>query len=61
MIKKGDRVAIKPFFQDEGDNDFIWIACDNEEKGRVTIKPINSNMRIIPTDVIEVRMLDKIT
>ncbi len=61
MIKRGDRVVIKPEFQDEGDDEFIWIACDNEEKGRVTIKPCNSNMRIIPEEVIEVRMLDKIT
>jgi hypothetical protein len=39
MIRKGDRVNIKPQWQDEGDKGFIWVALNDEEKGRVDITP----------------------
>ncbi len=41
MIKRGDIVQIKPEWQDEGDDTYTWMAVDDEEKGRVSISPIN--------------------
>jgi hypothetical protein len=39
MIRKGDQVEIKPEWQDEGDSEYVWIAFNDEEKGRVDIVP----------------------
>ncbi len=36
-IRKGQRVFIRSEWRDEGDDEFIWEAIDDEEKGRVTI------------------------
>lgn len=48
MIKKGDRVDILPEWQDPGDDNFIWVAMDDEVNGTVTISPINSKLTIKP-------------
>ncbi|HKI47241.1 MAG TPA: hypothetical protein VKA08_18060 [Balneolales bacterium] len=37
MIKKGTVVAILPEWQDPGDNERIWVAVTDEEKGRLDI------------------------
>lgn len=39
MIRKGDRVRIRPEWQDAGDDSFEWYAVDDEDKGRVSISP----------------------
>lgn len=57
MIKKGDEVKIKPEWQDKGDDKFIWIAVDDEEKGRVGIMPINTGLTFAPWSIIDVSML----
>lgn len=59
MICKGDRVAIKPEYQDPGDTDFVWYACDNEEKGRVTITPRGTMLTVAPQQTVPVYMLEK--
>lgn len=51
-IKKGDRVKIKPEYQDEGDSNYAWHAVDDEDKGRVTISPKDHPMKIKPTYVM---------
>jgi len=33
MIKKGDRIRIKPEWQDPGDDKFIWVALEDEDGG----------------------------
>jgi hypothetical protein len=37
-IKKGERVRIKPEYQDAGDDKFEWHAHDDEEKGGLKVK-----------------------
>lgn len=59
MIKQGDIVKIKQEYQDFGDDKLIWVALDNEEKGRVTIQPSNIEMIIKPVQVINVHMLEQ--
>ena len=64
MFKKGDQVEILPEFQDSGDNGFIWMVLDDEEKGRVNICPVNIDLEIKPHFIVEVcqiRLLSSIT
>ena len=49
---KGDIVEILKQYQDSGDDELIWVAIDDEEKGRVTVMPINSTLSIKPTYVM---------
>ena len=57
MIRKGDEVTIKPEWRDQGDEEFTWVACDDEEKGRVTITPVNTGLAIPPRQTVNVEML----
>jgi hypothetical protein len=59
-IKTGDVVEILKEFQDKGDEKFTWIAIDDEEKGRVTIMPIDSPLKLKPTYVMKVEWLKKL-
>jgi imidazole glycerol phosphate synthase subunit HisF len=56
-IVKGDVVEILKEYQDNGDEELIWVAVDSEEKGRVTVMPINSTLSIKPTYVMNVEWL----
>ena len=56
-IKSGDVVEILREYQDDGDDEKIWVAVDDEEKGRVTVMPINSTLSIKPTYVMNVDWL----
>lgn len=47
-IKRGEIVEILPEFQDDGDSEFVWVALNNEEKGRLDISPVNSSLRYPP-------------
>lgn len=57
MFKCGDQVEILPEFQDEGDDNFIWIVLGDEEKGRVDISPININLAIKPIYTLQVSQI----
>lgn len=52
-IAYGEYVEILPEFQDPGDADFDWKVVEGEEKGRLTIQPQNTGMRIAPTYVVQ--------
>lgn len=60
MIKKGDEVRILPQWQDKGDDKLTWIAVDDEEKGRVTIMPVNLNLPIKPQSVVRVNQIEQV-
>jgi hypothetical protein len=57
MIRKGDKIQIKPEWQDAGDDRFEWVAVDDEEQGRVTIMPLGTGLAIAPTHVVRVEWL----
>ncbi|SMP42403.1 hypothetical protein SAMN06265222_101777 [Neorhodopirellula lusitana] len=57
MIKAGMAVKIKKEYQDDGDEKIVFIAVDNEEKGRVTIQA-QLGMTINPTQVVKVEWLE---
>ncbi len=59
MIKAGDTVEIKPEWQDGGDSQYTWFAVDDEEKGRVTISPIDRPATFPGTQTVRVDMLVK--
>ena len=53
LFQKGDLIEILPAYQDAGDDEYQWVAVDDEEKGRVFISTINSGMRIRPIHVVQ--------
>lgn len=59
MIKAGDKVTIRPEWQDAGDSAFEWRAVDNEEQGRVTIEPQGTGLPYPPRQVVNVDMLEQ--
>lgn len=60
MIKKGDKLKIKPEYQDFGDDKIKFIALDNESKGRVTIAPILTSFFTIVSQVVKTEMVELI-
>ena len=54
MFKRGDKVEILKEFQDEGDDEFTWIALGDEEKGRLDIMPMEIDLEIKPIYVVHV-------
>ena len=59
MIKKGDTVKIKPVWRDEGDEDFTWIALEDEDGGRIRIAPLDTGLSIQPNQIVNIDMLEQ--
>lgn len=59
MIKKGDIVRIKPEWQDEGDENFTWIALEDEDRGRIRIAPLGTGLTITPNQIVNTDMLEQ--
>ncbi len=57
MIRKGQAVHIRPEWRDAGDEEFVWIAAEDEDGGRVRVIPDMPEFRFSPSTVVEVRML----
>ncbi len=57
-IKRGDRVRIRPEWQDPGDADFTWVALDDENGGRVRIAPVMEDIEFQPNYVVTIDMLE---
>ena len=55
-IKKGQRVYIKPEWQDAGDDTIEFIAIEDEDGGRVKISP-QLGLPFNPVQVVDVEML----
>ena len=58
MIKKGDVIKIKPEWQDAGDDLFTWIAIEDEDGGRVRIKPVGTGLSFPPNQVVTTDMIE---
>lgn len=50
---KGQPVEILAEYQDPGDSEYTWVVIEDEEKGRVSIVAINSELNIKPIHVVE--------
>lgn len=48
-LEKGERILIRPQWQDEGDASFLWFTSDPEEKGRVSVSPDGGGIPMIQT------------
>jgi hypothetical protein len=57
MIIKGQQVHIRPEWQDAGDDEFIWIALEDEDGGRVKVGTFMPELTFSPISVVETRML----
>ena len=60
LIKKNDIVKIKPEFLSaiEKEKNIVYIACDDEEKGRVIVEA-QWGMQINPQEVITSDMIER--
>jgi hypothetical protein len=58
MIRKGQHVRICPEWQDPGDDDYTWIALEDEGGGRALVQPQIPGMRILPTQRVNVGMVE---
>ncbi len=58
MIRKGQHAWIKPEYRDQGDEDYVWTALEDEDGGRVLIEADIPGMRILPTQVVSTDMLE---
>lgn len=56
-IKRGDRIRIRPEWRDPGDDDFIWIALEDEGGGRVRIAAL-MDWPIPPHQVVTTNMIE---
>ena len=59
-IKRGDRVSIKPEWQDPGDNEFAWVALEDEHGDRVRIAPVMPDVRYPPNHVVNTDMIERV-
>jgi len=57
LIKKGDVVSIKKEWQDAGDDRIVFLACEDEDGGRVLIEP-QVSLAFRPRQVVNVSMLE---
>jgi len=57
-IKKGQQVNIKKQYQDEGDDEFVWIASEDEDGGRVLLE-VDVGLFIRKTEVFQIYMLEE--
>jgi hypothetical protein len=57
MIIKGQQVHVKPEWQDAGDDEFTWIALEDEDGDRVKILPLMPEFTFPPISVVDTRML----
>ena len=60
MIKQGDRVYIKPEWQDAGDESIEFIAVEilDSQEIKILVSDRNSSMYIVPTFLLTGKMID---
>ena len=58
-IRHGDKVRIKPEWQDPGDDTIEWIAIEDENSGRVRIEP-QLDLTFKPNQVVTTDMVERI-
>ena len=61
VLKVGDRVRIKPEWQDDGDDDFERVVIEApENSSRVLIKTLIPDFEYPPTERIEITQLERV-
>ena len=59
-IRRGDRLRIRPEWQDPGDDEFTWIALEDEDGGRVRIAPLMPELNFPPNQVVTTGMVEQV-
>ncbi len=54
MITAGTLLQIAPPYRDDGDEEFYWVAVEDEDGGRVKIRLVDNSMPIPATQVVRV-------
>lgn len=60
MIQQGDKIKIRPEWQDEGDDAVEFIALEDEAGGRVSIGMLGVLQCFTPSQVVAVYMIEKV-
>lgn len=60
MIRKGQRVRIKPEWQDGGEDEYQWFATEDEGYGRVTIMAVRPGRSIFALETVRTSMLEEV-
>ena len=58
LVRAGQVIRLLPHFYDEGDEEFEFIAVDDEEKGRVLVQ-VQVDLPIKPTQIVYSYMIDR--
>lgn len=58
FVRAGQVLRLLPQFYDEGDEEFEFIAVDDEEKGRVLVQ-VQVDLPIKPTQIVYSYMIDR--
>ena len=58
MIRKNDKLRILPQWQDDGDDQFEWVAEEDESGDRVLIRGVIPDFPIHPTFRLETHMVE---
>ena len=58
MIHRGDMLQIREEWRDPGDDEFTWVALEDEDGGRVLITPLGTGLSIPPRQVVTVEMVE---
>lgn len=58
-IRRGDVVKIKPEHQDEGDDKYKWVAIEDEDGGRVKLRPEGTGLNFPGVSVFQTAWLIK--
>ncbi len=56
--RKGDTVRILPEYQDEGDEDFVWVVVSDDNQSRVDIQPVNHPLTLKPVYTLRVDQVE---
>ena len=56
-FRRGDRIRIRPEWQDPGDDEFGWVAVEDEDGGRVRVMAL-LDLPFPGTEVVTIDMIE---
>lgn len=57
-IRKGQRVVIRPEWRNPGEDQFDWIAVEDERQGQVRIAPLGTGLGVPFSETVFTGMLE---
>lgn len=57
QFKTGDVVTIRPEWSDDGDEQFRWVAMEDEDGGRIRIQLMDTGLPLPPNQIVTIDMI----